>query len=346
MSHLTVFMPSNRDFKSSFGAIETALTYCETRGATLVVADNSSDPLKWDYWHKKSVSMNMIGTSGFDGKANFLAAMNAVETEFLLAMGDDDELLFDPSKPGPDLGLLPGDHIGVRPKTDVWTQNYGLIRTKTFAISGATPTERMLEYNQNAGGDNGAYYSIFRTDLYRHLMNFFFQHHPTSGGYGDWALVMSLFAWGKLVYDPGTIFRYNFDQWYGAHALEKRADDLYQMAGLPEGSRQYHYLLMSLDIFVYCSLGFAPLSPEDCFNAQSMAAGPFLDAFLKAVGEAPERFPTGIHELCYRAADQTLTLDRFLTSLDMVELVQPGLKERYIRFFNVAMGDAGFSSPI
>lgn len=339
MSDLTVFMPSNRGFKSSFRAIETALRYCEMRKAKLVVADNSSDPAKWDFWHRKSIALKLIDTRGMDAKANFLAAMDAVDTDYLLAMGDDDELIVDPSKPVPDLASLPLDHIGIRPKTDVWTQNYGVIRTKTFAISGATPAERMLEYNARADGDNGAYYSIFRTSAYRRIMRFFFHHHPTSGGYGDWALVMSLFAWGKLSYDPGTVFRYNFDQWHGGDALEKRADSLYQMAGLPDGSRQYHYLLMFLDIFVYCCPDFAPLSPEDSANAQSLAAGPFLDAFLRAVGASPERFPAGIHQLCHKAAKQSYTFDRFLTGLDMVDHVQVGLKERYIRFFNVAMGD-------
>jgi len=276
MSSLTVFMPSNRDLPSSFRAIETALNYCRMRNAKLIIADNSSDPAKWDHWYNKSPLLTVLDTGGLDAKANFLAAMNAVETEFLLAMGDDDELFADPSKPLPDLGELPSDYMGMRPKTEVWTNSYGLLRTKSFAISGLTPAERMLEYNEHAGGDNGAYYSIFRTEPYRQLMHFFFRHHPTSGGYGDWALVMSLFAWGKLSYDPGTIFRYNFDQWHGAEALEKRADSLYQIAGLPEGSRQYHYLLMFLDIFVYCSLGFAPVAPDDCANAQAMAAGPFL----------------------------------------------------------------------
>ena len=339
MSSLTVFMPSNRDLPSSFRAIETALNYCVVRKAKLIIADNSSDPAKRDHWYNKSPLLTVLDTSGLDAKANFLAAMNAVETEFLLAIGDDDELFTDNSKMIPDFASVPQDHIGIRPKTEVWTNNYGLLRTKTFAISGATPAERMLEYNEHAGGDNGAYYSIFRTDPYRQLMNFFFRHHPTSGGYGDWALVMSLFAWGKLSYDPGTIFRYNFDQWHGAQALEKRADSLYQIAGLPEGARHYHYLLMFLDIFVYCCPGFAPISPEESADAQSMAAGPFLDAFLKAVAAAPERFPADIHRLCYQAANQSFAFDRFLTGLDMVECLQPGLKEKYIRFFNRAMGD-------
>lgn len=339
MSDLTVFMPSNRDFKASFRAIETALRYCELRNAKLVVADNSGDPAKWSYWHQRSVLLSLINTEGMDAKANFLAALESTSSTFVLAMGDDDELFADLSRPEIDYSSIPQDHIGVRPKTEVWTNSFGLLRSKTFSIEGSTPNDRMLEYNEKADGDNGAFYSIFRREPYVHLMNLFFRHHPTGGGYGDWALVMALFAWGNLSYDPGTIFRYNFDQWYGSAALEKRADSLYQAVGLPEGSRHYQYLFMFLDIFVYCCIGFSPQNPDDASNAQSTAAGPFLDAFLKKVASAPDLFPIDMHGLCYKISNQTFAFDRFLTGLEMAEQVQSGLGERYIRFFNKAMGD-------
>jgi hypothetical protein len=338
-SMLTVFMPSYRGFSASFRAIQSALDFCISCGAHLVVADNSDDVQKAQYWQGRFQCCTYLVTTGLDAKANFLAALFAVKTDFVLAMGDDDELLAGSLQMQTDLSCLPVDHIGVRPKTDVWTQMSGLIRSKTFSICGATPSERMFEYNRLAEGDNGAFYSIFRRTPYLRLMVLFFRHHPTGGGYCDWALVMALFAWGKMVYDPGLVYRYNFDQWHGAAATESRANSLYRAAGLPEGSRKFQYLLMFLDIYIYCCPGFCPLGPHDAANAQQMAAGPFFDAFLKKVGTEPENFSPDIHRLCKQASRQSFALDRFRTGLAMAETIQSGLKDRYIRFFNIAMGE-------
>ena len=338
MSLLTLCMPTNRSHARSRRAIERALAYCQARGHALVLCDNSGDPEKRAHWRHHSPVLRYLDTSGTDALGNFLASVRAAETPFILQVGDDDGISFDPAIPPFDLASLPEDAMGVRPRTLVEITGKGILRKKEFSIDAATPGERMVEYCVKAEGDNSAFYSIFRREPYLNLMTLFNSHHPTRGGFSDWALSLALFTYGRMAYDPSTTYHYNTDQWVGRAQVEKKNLELFAAAGLPENTTLYQPLLMALDVFVFVGRPGTPLSREQSLDAVGMASGFLLDQFLKAVTRDPDPYTETIRYLVELAQAETDAFSRFQLALIMADQLKPGLKDGYIAFYRVATG--------
>lgn len=337
MPFLTLCMPSNRDLENSRAAIESAVAYCEARDALLVVADNSGDPAKRAFWQNRSPRIRWHETPGTDANANFIAALSAADTEFVMLMGDDDQIASDPAVPLFDFAALPADFMGVRPKTQVFSSRRGVFREKTFSIGAAMPGERMVEYNEACGGDNSAFYSIFRREPYLGLMRFYTERHPTKGGYCDWALSLTLFAYGRMAYDPGTIFRYNYDQWSTTDQLEAKTRDIYRKAGLPEDAKRFEMLLMFLDVYVFLARRDSPLSRDEALNGLTAAAHLIMNGFIRRVDEAPAAYDETIRYIVDLARAERDIDSRFQLGVAMTEYVQPGLKDRYVAFYHQAL---------
>lgn len=336
MPHLSICMPSNRPLATSHRAIETALAYCEVKDALLVVSDNSGDAEKRAYWQGRSPRLTYIVDPTLDGTRNFLAAMHGSRTPFLMPMGDDDELAFDPAVPAFDFASLPADHVGVRPITEVWTEAKGVLRVKNYAIAGEKPSDRILEYLGLAGGDNSAFYSIFRRNQYINLMELFSRHHPTRGAYCDWSQLGSLFAYGKMARDAGTTFRYNFEGWKNKTIVDQKIVDSYLAVGLPADSQKYHVLLLYLDMFVFVSARIAGLTPEGMANATAALSGMVFSIFLKEIAERPKNHTDTMRYLAELAAAEPDPIGHFQIALVMANQIRDGLKEDYITYFKAA----------
>lgn len=338
MSLLTLCMPSNRDLARSRRAIEQALAYCEARGVPFVISDNSGDPEKAAFWRGRSPLIRYLTSQGTDALTNFLDSVSAAETPFVLQIGDDDGISFDPAMPAFDLATLPSDYMGVRVKTLVEITGHGVVRTKEFSIDATTPGERMLEYSRKAEGDNSAFYSIFRRQPYMDLMRLFAEHHPTKGGFSDWAMSLALFSYGRMGYDPGTIYHYNADQWAGSEKVEKKNLELFSAAGLPAHTTLFQPLLMALDVFVFVGRPGTPLDQQQALNAISMASGGVLDGFLGAVARAPDQYNETVRYLVDLARTETDAFGRFQLALVMADQLKPGLKDAYVAFYRAANG--------
>lgn len=338
MSLLTLCMPSNRNLEGSRRAIEQALAYCEARDAVLVISDNSDDAEKQAYWRGRSPRIRYLTSSGTDALTNFLASVTAADTPFILQIGDDDGLSIDPAQPAFDLSGLPADFMGVRVKTLVEITGHGIVRTKEFSIDAATPGERILEYSRKAEGDNSAFYSIFRREPYLNMMRLFQDHHPIKGGFIDWAMSLSLFAYGRMAYDPSTIYHYNADQWAGQERVEKKNLELFAAAGLPPHTTLFQPLLMALDVFIFVGRPGTPLSREAALNAISMASGGMLEGFLGAVTRNPDSYSETIRYIVDLAKAETDSFARFQLGLVMVDQLKPGLKDGYVAFYRAANG--------
>ena len=337
MPFLTICMPSNRDLEKSRAAITSALAYCEARDALLVVCDNSGDAAKQAAWEGASPRLIYRQTPGTDANANFLAALRTAETEFVLLMGDDDEIRSDPDVPLFDFAALPADFMGVRPKTEVFSSRQGVFRVKSFSILAEQAGDRLIEYNEACDGDNSAFYSIFRREPYVALMGFYTDKHPTKGGYCDWALSLSLFGYGRMAYDPGTVFRYNYDQWETTALLDDKTRDIYSKAGLPADAKRYEMLLMFLDVFIFLARRDSPLAPEQALHGLTVAAGMMLNGFIRRVDAAPHLYDESIRYIVDLAREERDIGSRFQLGLAMTEYVQPGLKDRYVAFYKLAM---------
>lgn len=336
MTLLSLCMPSNRKFEASRRSIETALEYCAARDAFLVVADNSGDAEKREYWSSHPSRLTYLNTDGFDVGRNFLAAIGAAETPFVMMMGDDDEIAFNEQIQPVDLASLPVDHLGVRPLTQVFLTGRGVVRVQEFGLVENDPVGRIMEYSKLAGGDNSAFYSIFRREPYADLMQLFADHHPTRGAYCDWAQVTALFAYGKMAYDPSTVFKYNKDQWSNIQKIEKQVVRLFVEAGLPADSEKYDALLRFLDLFVFLSRPRSPLAATESQEALAFLSGAFFNIYLRQVKQSPEKYSETMRYLADLALEEVDMMSRFHIALVMADNIKPGLKNGYIEFYKAA----------
>jgi len=337
MTLLSVCMPSNRKLEASRRAIETALDYCAARDAFLVVADNSGDAEKREYWSRNPSRLTYLATDGFDAARNFLAALGGARTPFVMMMGDDDEIAFNAAFKPVDLASLPADHIGVRPTTQVVTTSRGIVNVQTFSISADDAVSRILQYIEVAGETNSAFYSIFRRMPYLDFMELFAKHHPTKGGYCDWAQVMALFAYGKMAYDPSTIFKYNKDQWSTTPQIRKQSARLFVDAGLSDDAKKYEVLLQFLDLFVFLSRSRSPLAVDETQKALAFVALEYFTLYLREVDKSPEKYSETMRYLTDLALKQPDVASRFHIALMMADDIKPGLKNGYIEFYRAAM---------
>lgn len=329
-------MPSNRNLKRSKASIESALAYAEAVGASFVLSDNSRDPEKRAYFEGCSPCLTYVVPDNDDQLVNMITALSKVETPFVLPMGDDDEVhLLDGETPI-DLANLPPDVAGVRPRTQIWTADGGVTRTERFNIDADTADERLLEYNQKARGNNTIYYSIYRTSLFKPLLELFYAAHPTRGGYCDWAICLSLFACGKIVYDPSMVYRYDLGRWAHQKSIDDTKLSLYRMVGLPDTAENFWALLVFVDLYIFLMRDGLPLTPQDRQKALMMNCRIALTTFVREAGANPEKFDETTLYLVERIEAETQLDVIFQLALMLTDCIQPGLKDRYVRFYQTA----------
>ena len=197
-----------------------------------------------------------------------------------------------------------------------------------------------MEYNNAAKGENSAYYSIFRRQIYLGMMELFNRHHPTRGSYCDWAQVMGLFSYGKMALDRGTVFRYNLTGWTTTEEINRQNIRIYTEAGLPAEALKCSALLLYLDLFVFtafCKAPFTRAERESVFAA----LGGALTPFLQQVKDTPDAYSTTMRYLAELAGQEQDAMSRFHIALVMANQVQEGLKDRYVEYYQQAMQFSG-----
>jgi hypothetical protein len=338
MSLLTICMPSKRTLEGSRPSIDSAYAFCKARGAVAVVADNSGDPEKAAYLATLAPFVIRVESSAPDAVANFTFAIGQATTPFVMLMGDDDFLHHLPGRPSIDLSTLPADHVGVRPMTEVFIPDKGTIRRKEFAIANSDPAGRIHEYLGVAGGDNSAFYSIFRREPYLSLLDLFNAAHPTRGAYCDWSQVEAMFSCGKMAYDGSILFRYNFHQWSTPELIAESDRKLYTSAGLSEDSNRYMVLLRYLDTFIMVARAGSPLGRSRALDAAQRGVTPFMEGFVRTVRQHPENYDAEFRYLVDMAAASGDHMEKLQIAFLMADRVKPGLKDGYVSFFRAAMG--------
>lgn len=336
MTRLSIFMPSNRSFKASRSAIESALRYAEKADCRFILSDNSGDPEKRRHFEHCSARMTYIVPPNDNALLNHMMALAQVETPFLMPMGDDDEIYLLDGVPRTDLAELPDDVIGLRPRTHIWTIVKGVLQTERFAISAVDAGERLREYNEKTRGNNSIYYSLYRTGPFRELSRLFVDHHPTRGGYCDWSLSFSLIACGRVLYDPATVYRYDLGRWATGQGLADTKALLYRQVGLRDEAEHYTALLRFLDVDCFLQSDILPLTTPMRRSAKDMNARIALATFLRKVKAEPQIYDAdvpAIAEAIGRTSDLSAVFEQ---CLPLVERLSPGLGDRYVRFRQAA----------
>ena len=336
---LSILMPSNRPFGESRRAIETALAFCERQDARLIVSDNARDPQKRAMLRDASARLTYLEPEEDGVHANLLNVYAAADTEFIMMMGDDDEIFVSPKDKPLALAEIGEDYLGVRPLVAVANSEGRIIRVKDFAIEGETPGARVMFYNERANGDNAAYYSIFRRKPYVDLHRFFLLHHPLKGGFSDWALACAMFACGKLVYDPGIVFKYNYHRWDNDEKIAAQRAGLFAAVGLPASAERFGLLFLYLDLLILACRKSSPLDGAGKRGLLVEAGGPILSGFCRRVAGEAVDFGPDATALAASITGETLPERQFDLALKMSECVQPGLEARYRAFLEFAIAN-------
>jgi hypothetical protein len=336
MRLLSVGMPSNRNFAESRRAIETALAYCAARDAILIVSDNSRDLEKARYWQAHAGPLKYIPDAPVDSGDNSMSVLRAVETPFFLSIGDDDELLINPSLTPVDLATLANDYIGVKPLIEMFLPGRGITKRNEYGIEADEPGARLIEYYGKNGGDNTTFYSIFRTAPFRSLIEFFITHHPTRGSFCDWQLVLMLLLQGKLASDPSTVYRYNASGWDTDEKIRENTAQRYVAAGLTADHKIYEMLLMGLDLYCFASRRDTGLSAPAVKQVMSGAVTDLMNHGLDLVIQLAGSLPQAI-DAARKAKAQTNPAVKYLFGCAVLDHFVPGLKDRYIAFLKTAM---------
>lgn len=333
---LSVLMPSNRNLAGSRKAIETALAFCEKRDALLIVSDNSGDPEKRQLLRNASNRLRYVQPADDTPHTNLRTVLDAADTEFVLMMGDDDELFASPKDQPLDLSSLGPDCIGVRPLVAVANAEGRVIRVKDFPILDETPGQRVMRYNEKAGGDNACYHSIFRRRPLADLITFFLDHHPLKAGYCDWALTCVMFAYGTLPYDPGVVFKYNYHQWDSTEKVDGQRQSIYAAVNLPAEAERFKLLLLYLDVAILALRRDSPLDGDGRRSLLEEAGRPILNGFLKTIASQQHLSDRRTIELA-RAIRDAKADEQIELALQTLDCLQPGLTDRYRAFHRVAM---------
>ncbi|MCD2173295.1 hypothetical protein [Rhizobium sp. C4] len=336
MKQLSVCMPSNRGFERSFSSIETALAFCEARDAVLIVSDNSGDAKKAAYWQGRSAHLVYLPDAPVDPIANARNTFLPVETPFLMPMGDDDELFAQDVCPAIDLAALAPDVIGVKPCVELFLDGTDLSVPRVYALDADTPGQRLRQYIDRNEGDNSTFYSIFRTEPYLSLREYFLASHPTRGSYADWQMVMALIVAGRMLLDRSMLFRYNVAAWATPEAVDTNAKHLYTSVGLPENFRDYNSLLRWMDLFVFASRKGVVPNREALAEVQAGELSDLLDLGLRIAVERAAELHPALAELARKGLQERNPMLKFLHGAAVLDCFQPGLKAKYIAFLKSA----------
>ncbi len=334
----SIVMPSHRPLDAALRSLDSALQFVEKRNGFLIVSDNSGDARKQKALIGCSPNLLYSVPADMSAQGNLLNALEMATTDFVMMMGDDDEIYETPDQQPYDLAALPADYIGVKPLIAVTNAEGQVKRVKDFSLEQNTPSERMFGYNEKSGGDNSAFYSIFRRAPYSKLLKHFHARHPTKAGNADWALAYTLFSFGKLAHDPSTILKYNFQKWDSNQQVEAQVEAIFAAANLDEKAKHYRQLLIYLDMMILSHSHVSPLGDADKADIAANVGRSFLQGFLNRVLQMPETYGPEVVATVGGWMEQAVrgTDDDLRRAIDLTRFIEPSLPERYRAFQDVS----------
>ena len=336
MTSATICIPSNRKLAEALEPLWSAINYARDAGMKVVIADNSGDAEKKDYFSGVPGHVTYLPDSPSHGMENLVSALRKAESEFILILGDDDYLNFAEGGRPFDFSALDADVVGVKPYIELLDGKGGISATDTFSLDETNAAARVLQYTRKAGKANTTFYSFFRRDVLMSVHETYLAHHPMLPGYSDWALVYALAASGRIVHDPQTVLRYNNARWDDMETAGENVDRFYADVGLPPDTRLYMSLLHFLDIYVLMFRQGSNLPPIEQYKAAYAAAMVFLKRLLFRYDERPFLYGAAgdlMEPLRAAVVSTDPDLERLFELAALIaERLKPGLKQQYDRY--------------
>lgn len=340
MPELTICMPSRRNLEGSRAAIESALAVCEARDALLVISDNSGDEAKKAFWQSRSARIRYVASEAPTAFDNMIFAVQAADTPFIIPMGDDDLIAVETGVEPIDLSDLPFDYIGAFPASEVFLSAEELGPVVSLSLEQDDAPERFVSYMTTNVNNNAGFYSIFRREIWLSTLDLFNRFHPTRAAFSDWAISIALFTSGKMASDPGLRYRYNMGKWATKGLIEERRTEMFAEAGLPEKAQAYERLFLFLDVFVLVNRVGSPVAIDERQRLGKLAVQLLFSTFIRRVAEKPEEYEEGVAALAEMVLEEQDSFVQFQLGLLMAERLQPGLKDKYVRFIQASVSGA------
>jgi len=161
--------------------------------------------------------------------------------------------------------------------------------------------------------------------------------HPIVTGDMDWAVVYSLVASGKFVYDPSTRFSYDIGRWRWAEGIDASIRAIYEQAGLPPEAMAFEHLFRFLDTYVFSFRSGLRLAEMDRIKTLFACAVIFIGHTLNKAETQPQKFVGFEREIATLRAvlkePDDFLVNVFDVAAQVADRLKPGLHEQYIRWF-------------
>lgn len=263
MTKKSVAMPSNRNYALSYGAIYSAENFKLLTKCDLFISDNSRDDSKDGPYEQKS--------SPCSRTENFLKAFNGTTGDFVLLMNDDDRII---SIADVDFEI-PADVVGIQPTVEMFSPSAGVLKISSMYNVEAMAQDRLIEWTKVSGGTCHAFFSFWRRDVLGSLLDLWANHHPTKGGYLDWAVTNALISSGKVIRDPSVIYFKDISNWIGDDAaVKKERSRIYAECGY-EGLADHEQIMMAIDSYIFVNRKDSPVAPDERLKAALTCLCPF-----------------------------------------------------------------------
>lgn len=335
---LSICMPSHRSLIDSQGSIDSAITYSLQRKlAEVSISDNSGDESKsLKYSMNQSGMLKYSNTNGLNESENWFSAAYKSSGAYIGFLADDDYLL----AVGPTIEYnLDKNIVGYRPNFAVWEEGRGIICTSTFSIQNKTAKERVASYFKNARGNNNTLYSFIQRDISLEINSLVMNHHPTKGGYYDWAIVLAYLSCGVLLPDHSSLYVYDNCNWSGTQdQVNSRIMGLMKKCGLSSRGLIFLPLMLAIDSFILIARESSPIDRVEVLEAASFAFQAYANNFLNFYSCNKSDF-TEMEILTIETMINTRGLSNLLTAaLKTIEAFEPKIIDQYKIFYLASIG--------
>jgi len=331
---LTVCIPTNRDLNRSKQSIFSAISFSENNQSQLIISDNSKDKNKKKILQDINLPFLKYVSDGPEiAIENWFNAVKNSQSEYTMILSDDD-LIFNIQDEKIDYKELKNNNIlGIKPIISCWNREAGIYKNNDFNIEENDPLERMISYRKKSSGDNTTMYSFYDTSILKDLL-IVFMHHPTRGGYTDWAFMQALVSSGKILNDTSKLVVYKNENWFGDKKyIEDQEKKLFVNCGLSDRGHLFSMVFRAIDVFILVLRQSSPIKRLPLIQSAKEALLFYLELFLSLYDKN-----TNLFLAKERGAISKINLDNNIKEileniLEIITVFDEKLKKKYEEFY-------------
>ena len=333
---LSICIPSKRNLEESRASISSAIGFCDITGSELVVSDSSGEKNKSEMWNNIPLPfMNYLKNENNEESKwsdNWYNGIQNCSGNFIGVVSDDD-IIVNLEKSIIDYKEISHtDLAGIKPIISLWNSKQGIYKLNNFNIDGNTAIERIKQYHVLSAGNNTTYYSFLKKEILNDIYKLL-KHHPTKGGYLDWAISRACVASGKIFLDASKLLVYKNNNWFGDQEfINKQAIKLYEDCNLGVIGAHMCELFSALDVFILIMRKKSNVPFNEKLEAAEYALDFHLNKLIDNFNRAPYIFKQVTSEIEKINLEENIAL-KLKNALNILKVQFPNLVDDYILFY-------------